>query len=244
MSSYLKPINNKSVVDIIVSRIINAVINGELKVGDKLPTESELCESFDVGRNSIREAVKILITYGILEIRRADGTYVTSHETDRMIEPMVYWLILENDSSQNIIELRKCIEIGTIDILIKNIRPEYMEKLRQSVEEMQRYIDSIAETGPADLAEHFSRMDIDFHQLLFGATENPLIIKIAKLILKITEPSLLRTARWAYENNALGQIHARHKRLVDLIVKKDDANVGKALEDSYSIWEHVLGTKS
>ena len=52
---------NKSVVDRIVDQITNAVINGELKPGDKIPTEPELCETFRVGRNSVREDRKSVV---------------------------------------------------------------------------------------------------------------------------------------------------------------------------------------
>ena len=55
-----KSLANKSVVERVVDQITNAIINGELLPGDKLPTEPELCETFNVGRNSVREAIKIL----------------------------------------------------------------------------------------------------------------------------------------------------------------------------------------
>ena len=71
-----KKIKNKSVVQTVVDSITKAIINGELRPGDKIPTEMELADSFGVGRNSIREAIKILVYYGILEIRRAEGTFV------------------------------------------------------------------------------------------------------------------------------------------------------------------------
>ena len=61
-----KKIKNKSVVQTVVDSITKAIIAGELKPGDKIPTELELAESFGVGRNSIREAIKILVYYGIL----------------------------------------------------------------------------------------------------------------------------------------------------------------------------------
>ena len=85
-----KKIKNKSVVQTVVDSITKAIIAGELKPGDKIPTELELAESFGVGRNSIREAIKILVYYGILEIRRAEGTFVCNGFNKIMIDPMVY----------------------------------------------------------------------------------------------------------------------------------------------------------
>ena len=73
MAEYLKKINRSSVVQRVIDRLTEAIVSGELKPGDRIPTEMELAEQMGVARNSIREAVKILVYIGVLEIRRADG---------------------------------------------------------------------------------------------------------------------------------------------------------------------------
>lgn len=75
MAEYLKKINRSSVVQRVIDRLTEAIVSGELKPGDRIPTEMELAEQMGVARNSIREAVKILVYIGVLEIRRADGTF-------------------------------------------------------------------------------------------------------------------------------------------------------------------------
>ena len=55
------------------------ILNTPVQIGEKLPNEFELGEMFQVGRSTVREAVKSLVTKGILEVRRGDGTYVKSH---------------------------------------------------------------------------------------------------------------------------------------------------------------------
>lgn len=72
--TYLLPIQASSVVDSVVSRLVSAIMSGELKPGMKIPTEPDLVKAFGVGRSTIREAIRILVSYGILEVRRADGT--------------------------------------------------------------------------------------------------------------------------------------------------------------------------
>ena len=74
-----KSLANKSVVERVVDQITNAIINGELLPGDKLPTEPELCETFNVGRNSVREAIKILEAYGVVEIDK-EGQAISIEE--------------------------------------------------------------------------------------------------------------------------------------------------------------------
>ena len=102
-----KPLSTGSVVEQIIRRLTEALSNRELQPGQKIPTEMELCESLQVGRNSVREAIKILVAMGVLEIRRSEGTFVCRGFSSRMLDPLVYGLILEGGGSGKLIELRR-----------------------------------------------------------------------------------------------------------------------------------------
>lgn len=131
---------NKSVVERITDQITNAIINGELKPGDKIPTEVELCESFGVGRNSVREAIKILEAYGVLEIKRADGTYIRQEYDDKMLYPILYGIILQKDSKEQIVELRKVIDVGIFQEAIKRMTEEDFKQLEEELLRMEEKI--------------------------------------------------------------------------------------------------------
>ena len=60
------------------SKTIRHILDKPVKIGERIPTEGELTELFEVGRSTVREAVKGLVTRGVLEVRRGDGTYVIS----------------------------------------------------------------------------------------------------------------------------------------------------------------------
>ena len=108
--SYLKKLNSESVVQQVINCLTDAIIHKELRPGDKIPTEMELAQTLGVGRNSIREAIKILVYLGVLEIRRAEGTFVCEGWSESMIDPLIYGIILDkSDSYDNLMELR---EIG------------------------------------------------------------------------------------------------------------------------------------
>ena len=70
------PIKSESLVQTVINRITDAIISGELKPGDKLPTEVELMATLQVSRNTVREAIRTLIAYGVVEIRRPEGTFL------------------------------------------------------------------------------------------------------------------------------------------------------------------------
>ena len=59
-------------------RLMKYILDKPVKIGERIPTEGELTELFEVGRSTVREAVKGLVTSGVLEVRRGDGTYVIS----------------------------------------------------------------------------------------------------------------------------------------------------------------------
>ena len=117
--------NKKSAVDLVVDRITNEIISGELQPGDRLPTEPELSAKYGVGRNSVREAIKQLQAFGILYIRRADGTFVTESYQQPMLDPMLYSLILKKRDWNDFVQLRAVIDIGTLQVALEN--PEVVE---------------------------------------------------------------------------------------------------------------------
>lgn len=129
MPEYLKKINRSSVVQRVIDRLTEAMLSGELKPGDKIPTEMELSEQLGVARNSIREAIKILVYIGVLEIKRADGTFVCNGFSESLIDPMIYGIILNQQNSQDLNELRAMVETGVMRLAVE----------KSSEEEIRRY---------------------------------------------------------------------------------------------------------
>ena len=76
--SYLKNLKSESVVQKVINCLTDAMVSKQLKPGDKIPPEPELAAALGVARTSVREATKILTYLGVLESKRAEGTFVTS----------------------------------------------------------------------------------------------------------------------------------------------------------------------
>ena len=120
-SSNMTPINNESVVQQVINKIMDAIIAGELKPGEKIPTEMELNKLLNVSRNSLRSAIQTLRAYGILEVRRPEGTFVCDKVTPQMLHPMIYTIILNNDetAAKDVLDLRQVIDFGIANLLIQ-----------------------------------------------------------------------------------------------------------------------------
>ncbi len=91
----LAPIESETVVKLVIDRITSAIISGQYKIGEKLPSEYELIEELQVSRNSLREAMKILSAMGVVDIKRGDGTYICSQINPNMFDSVIYSLIFK-----------------------------------------------------------------------------------------------------------------------------------------------------
>lgn len=90
----------RSVVDKVTDGIVSGIISGRFQPGSKLPTEVELCREYEAGRNSVREAVKKLEANGVIYIKRADGTFVSESYNQKLLDPMLYQIILRKTAGK------------------------------------------------------------------------------------------------------------------------------------------------
>lgn len=75
-----------SASDLVVNNIRSKIQRGELKVGDRLPVEADLARELNVGRSSLREGIKILTAYGVVESRQGEGTFITDNVASNFFE--------------------------------------------------------------------------------------------------------------------------------------------------------------
>lgn len=144
-ASYLKNLKSESVVQKVINCLTDGMVSGELKPGDKLPTEPELAATLGVARTSVREATKILTYLGVLESRRSEGTFVANGFQESMIDPMVYGIILnKGEDFDSLMELRELTEVGILRLAIKKRSEEGLETIR---EKLDAFSDAVEQRG-------------------------------------------------------------------------------------------------
>ena len=238
-TSFLKePVGGQSVVNKIVDNITNAIINGELNPGDKIPTEAELSESMGAGRNSVREAIKVLEAYGVVHIKRAEGTFVSQEYDSRMIYPVLYGIILQKDSTSQIVELRKVIDVGlqlAVDKLrSKSLEQTQMEAIEKAMEELeyQAHMDK-------PQARSLYEADVQFHMAIVGITENVMLQSICNYVDKITRRSRMVTIDRIFLDGEVENFLDLHRRIVKLLQDRDSAGIYAIVEEHYQYWAKV-----
>jgi DNA-binding FadR family transcriptional regulator len=232
--SFLKEIGGKSVVEQIVDNITNAIINGELKPGDKIPTENELCTSMGVGRNSVREAIKILVAYGVVTIKRAEGTFVNQVYDSKMLYPVLFGIILHKDSANQIIELRKIMDVGILQLAIDKLDLVSLHKAEQAMHDFEKKVMA----ANVDAKAIFDA-DAAFHMVLVDITENALLEGICSYIDQITKKSRMKAIDKFINDKATDSFLLRHREMLRVLKEKDKEQINEVVENHYQYWEQV-----
>ena len=228
-------IKNVSVVDSIKDWLIDQLIKGNLKPGDRLPTEAELCANLGAGRNSVREAIKQLEAYGVLYIRRADGTYVADKFDPKMLSPVLYSLILQSSCWGDFVDLRRAIDIGTFYVLIdKKPDSEELRSLKESLDTLEGLVAS--ETPDV---RQITEADCAFHNQIIGMTKNPQLITLSEYINRITVPSREKTTENVIKTGNLTQYIKLHRQLYHIVQNSSKQEIEQAVLDHYVFWEKL-----
>ena len=231
----LKRIKSESVVQQIIDSLVEAMIRKELRPGDQIPTEMELAESLGVGRNSVREAIKILVYFGVLEIRRAEGTYVCEGFTETMIDPIIYGIILDKAGSyEYLMELREIMEAGVMKLAMQNAEEEEIRKLKIQLERMRREI----ELGPDNVDRVFHE-DNEFHSIITAMGHNPLVQKIEAVVRTLTHSMRYETVKTMVESGKGQELYEAHAKLLQILENKDESGLNENVRDTYFVEEFV-----
>ena len=174
---YVKNLKKESVVQSVINCLTDAMRNKELKPGDRIPPEPELAASMGVARSSVREDIKILSYLGVLESKRSEGTFVCSGFQESMIDPMIYGIILNQDSFDNLMELREMVETG----IMRLASQKYDEEDGHALEAMLEQMKEIVHSGDNEV-DRFFAVDNEFHDLISQMGKNPLADKISRVV--------------------------------------------------------------
>lgn len=227
--TYLKKVTTQSVVQRVIDSLTDAMLNRHLRPGDKIPTETELAESLGVGRNSIREAIKILVYLGVLEIRRAEGTFVCEGFSESMIDPMIYGIILDKEESyENLMELRELIEVGVMRLAMQKANAEDLETLKEKKDRLEMEILK----GP-DNIENIFQADNCFHDTISSMGKNPLVNKIDKVVRVLTYSMRFNSVKGMLDSGRGTELFEAHQKIYEMIEKHDVKDINEAVRNTY-----------
>lgn len=164
---------DKPLADQVSEYILNYIVENQLSVGAKIPNEFELAESIGVGRSTIREAIKILVSRKILEIRRGAGTFV-SEKQGIVEDPLGLTFIRDKTNlAMDLVSVRLMLEPEIAMLAAKNATASQVEELYVQCKKVEELI----KKGQNHMEE-----DIIFHKLIAACSGNAVVEKLVPII--------------------------------------------------------------
>ncbi|WP_255948375.1 FadR/GntR family transcriptional regulator [Streptomyces odontomachi] len=200
-----------SLTDKAITRIREMIQSGELPPGAKLPPEQQLASDLGLSRNLMREAVKALVVARVLEIRRGDGTYVTSLEPALLLEGLSSAVeLLQGDTLLELTEVRRLFEPIATGLAASRISEDALADVRGHLDAMRRARDDV---------ELLNEHDVAFHRAVIAAAGNATLATLLDGISSRTVRA--RVWRGLVDDNAGDRTVAEHEAIYAALLARD-----------------------
>lgn len=169
-------------VDQVIAQLRAAITEGDWPLGHRIPTEAELAETLDVGRNTVREAVRALAHSGLLDVRQGDGTYVrATSEVSGAVRNLC------GDELRETLLVRRALEVEGARLAAIQRDPDDLAELRRLMKLRARA------QQEQDFTE-FVRIDADFHAAVVRAGHNHLLDELYRGLTEVVTASVSTTS--------------------------------------------------
>lgn len=233
MDIEFKPIVTGGIAKQIANSIRDAVLDGRLKVNDRLPTEEELAERFGVSRPTIREALKRLAAQNLVRSSRGPtgGTFITKpseNEIRATFTNITAMLVGLGDMSfEDLLEVRLELECACCRMAAERRRSEDLEAMRAEL---------LVQRDPAVDDVTFCRSDLRFHESLVDATQNLLMRLVAVSVLESLQ-AVSNMVSYPFRDRAM--ISSQHEKILEALVQRDGEAAQRAVREQI---KYLAGT--
>jgi GntR family transcriptional repressor for pyruvate dehydrogenase complex len=215
--------SKQKLVDRVVHALEELIISRQLEPDTKLPPERDLADQLGVSRTVLREAVRILVTKGLLETQPGKGTLVRKLTREQVVEPLS--LLLRNHtggeiSFDQLYQVRSILEVEIAGLAASQASEADITRLKQIVANMEA-----TQNDVVTLAVH----DADFHSALAKMTHNPLLAILVDSIRDLLQEYVARVTPYldpSQENLPL------HQKLLERIEARDVAGARQAMREN------------
>ncbi|RLB61494.1 MAG: FadR family transcriptional regulator [Deltaproteobacteria bacterium] len=225
MAINYQPLVAESLAKQIAENIRNAIIEGDLKVDDQLPTEEVLAKKFNVSRPTIREALKRLAAQNLIRSRRgpSGGTFVKRPSQEELRSSLtgatMLMVSMGEFSLSEIAEARRELELICCRLAAESREEAHLVTMAKELE-----IQRNPETSDVD----FCASDVSFHRALVDATQNPVLQFVMFAVIEALQPA---TNLVIFQFRQREKILSQHERIYESIKAQDAENAEKALAE-------------
>lgn len=226
----LQPIKTRKIYEEIVEQIRKLVTSGELKPGDRLPSERDLAEHLQVSRASVREALSALQMLGLLDARSGEGTYIREVNIESLVAPLAWALYMEKDTVFELLEVRKIFEVQAVALAAERANSEDCQEMEDALHKMYQDLQT------ENLGE---QADHQFHFAIVRATHNKIFIHLMSVLSDTMERTLKVSRNKLYDGRDVPRrLYEEHVLIYKAIQSKE---ISRASELMYS---HLAGVEA
>ncbi|MDZ4797389.1 MAG: transcriptional regulator NanR [Bryobacteraceae bacterium] len=238
-----QPIVRRKIADEVKDRLVAMIRSGELRPGDRLPSERDLMDTFSVGRPAIREALQSLDSAGLIVISHGERARIAVPDTrtmfDRIGQTMLHLLQVSPTTLQDLKQARILFEAGMVSMVASSATEADIDRLKQALERQRQCVDEPAE---------FVKGDMAFHTAVAAVTGNSVCVLLSEAMLDWLfqfRHDLLRLP-----GSELITL-AEHERLLAAIAAHDPVEAERAMrehlnraDDRYRILEDAMAMRT
>jgi len=220
---------NKVSLDII-RQVREAILEGKLQAGDRLPPEKQLLAKFGVGKHTLREAVRALEAMGFLSIRKGygGGAVVLEVDMNTTRDSIANFLHFQNVSVKNLSEVRKLVEPYLARLAAERLNQDGLEALSDCNQACKEAL---------LLGQSMSGHEINFHRILAEASHNPVLILILDFVNNVLTDSKTHLQPGAAFSK---QVVSAHERILAAMIARDPERAESEMRDHVSEVEEAL----
>ncbi len=190
-------------------KMLDYLLSGEFKAGQRIPSERQLAEALGVGRSAVRETVKSLSLLGLIEQRPGDGTYLTKSNSDLLPRVIEWGLLLGERRVHELIEIRHHLEIILAGLAAERRTQDQLQRMQTLIAEM---------TDAGDDYPRYVEADIAFHLEIAAASGNAGLAGILESVQSLLRVWATRVISAAKETKTS---LAMHIAILEAIEKQD-----------------------
>ncbi len=205
----LEPVRKTKVYAEVAGQIHRLIAEGRLNPGDKLPPERELAEVFGVSRTSVRDAIRVLETQGLVEPRHGEGTVVRQIPIDAIVTPLADAVTASKDLPATLFDMRKMLEPPVARAAAFRATDEDVAALEQILAQQAERV----RAGAIAIEE-----DNAFHYRIAAAAKNQIVLRIMDVIMDLLRES---RARWLQRPGRAEKSVEGHRGILDAIRRRD-----------------------
>lgn len=210
----LETVKKTSITQQVFEQFKAQILAGTWTVGEKLPAEKELAAALGVSRSTVRQALRSLSDYGLIESRLGSGSYVKKQESGVYMNSLLPTAYFQQKDLREALEFCCVFENDMAGLAAQRAEP-------QDVEELKRLQDKIETT------ENFAALDLEFHLKIAKITRNSIIIQTYTIVNELLGATMVEMY------NILGSQAGipYHRALIDAIEHKNSQRAKQVMEE-------------